>query len=415
MIEGNSIPMKAARLALGVVFTMLVLAVAANAGPLVTFQPDTMGVTANGTFRTPPIVITSAAGVSSVNLVITIPQNLTISTAVSSGNLACVTQGLGVSALFFSEWDPTARTISVSCTVTPGESIEVVRSIQFSTSAEITQCQMELGGSVTGGSGTALFGSLTISPPHTVSIDSYTVVPSQVESSGTTNCGVTTSDNLGHDVIYAWSDSGAGGSFSPSATVANPTYTAPVNETGSTVTIGLRCTVTCTQNPTVSITGSANLSVTSLPPNTLSVTSAPNSGASIAFSPSPDAAALTSPRAAPVTLSYMRSRQGIQVTAAAQDGATRPLWFDHWIIDGAAQPQGQRTITLNMSAANHTLTAVYATLVGDLNGDGHVDKADAQLIFLALLGETALTAQMNVDSSGTVDIKDARWILLHRF
>jgi len=398
----------------GIILIGLALTVPVSANPFVGFQPDTMGITANGTFRTPAITITGADGITEINVQIAIPQGITISTAVNSGNLTCVAKGSSATGLFFSEWDPIARTISITCQLTPGATDEAVRYIQFSTSASAAFCQIDLSGSVTGGTGTALFGSLAISPPHAISLVSCTATPAQVESSGTTNCGVSATDSFGHTPIYAWSDVGAGGAFLPSASVANPTYTAPANLTGSNMTIELRCVISCPQNASVTTTASVNLTVRPVPPNTIAVTSSPNPSASIAFSPTPDAASLASPRTAPVTLSYAAGAQGIQITAAKQDGAASPLWFDHLTVDGVDQPQAQRTVTLNVSSTNHTIVAVYAGPVGDINGDGHVNKADAQIILRALLAGSPSNPLYDVDLSGSVDINDARWIMVHR-
>ncbi len=50
-------------------------------------------------------------------------------------------------------------------------------------------------------------------------------------------------DSLGHTgLAYQWTDNGAGGTFSPSATAQNPTYTAAVNKTGSARTVTLTAT-----------------------------------------------------------------------------------------------------------------------------------------------------------------------------
>lgn len=99
------------------------------------------------------------------------------------------------------------------------------------------------------------------------------------------------------------------------------------------------------------------------------------------------------------------------LTAAKQDGSARPLWFDHWSIDGVDKPQGQLSVTINMNGSAHTAQAVYGRLVGDLDSDGIVGKQDAQVVLSAILGDTAKTAEMDVDGSGVVDLRDAKWIL----
>ncbi len=64
--------------------------------------------------------------------------------------------------------------------------------------------------------------------------------PTTVVSGGTTALSMTGVDSLGHTgLAYQWSDNGAGGTFSPSATAQNPTYTAPVNGTGAATNVTL--------------------------------------------------------------------------------------------------------------------------------------------------------------------------------
>lgn len=393
-----------------------VTAYCATAVPLVGFSPNSMSITASGTFRTPPITIQNATGVTAVSLTITIPIDITINTSVSSGNLECVNQGTSVNGLFFSEWDAATRRITVTAALSPGSNIEVIRSIQFSTSSTLTASQVTLGGSVTGGSGAALFGSLSLVPPHSVSVTTCTATPSTVDSSGSSSCSASATDSTGHTAFsYRWSDGNAGGTFSPSANSQNVTYRAPVNITGSDTTVTLRCDATCTQNATVSGYTTTALTVRSVPNKTINITSTPNTGASITYTPATDRAGKTSPQATTVAISYLQTATGISITAPKQDGAAHPLWFSHWSVDSVNQAEGTRAITVNMNLTDHSLCAVYGKLVGDLNQDGHVDKADAELILKALLGDATTTTEMDVDLSGTVDIKDAKWIMGHLY
>ena len=86
---------------------------------------------------------------------------------------------------------------------------------------------------------------ITVTAAHTVTVTA-TATPSTFLSGGTTQLLATAVDSSGHGgLAYAWSDNGAGGSFSPSATVRNPVYTAAVNSTGSAKTITFSVTVTC--------------------------------------------------------------------------------------------------------------------------------------------------------------------------
>ena len=53
-------------------------------------------------------------------------------------------------------------------------------------------------------------------------------------------------DNAAHGIAsWAWNDGGAGGAFTPSASVRNPTYTMPANTSGATRTVTLTVTAIC--------------------------------------------------------------------------------------------------------------------------------------------------------------------------
>ena len=64
--------------------------------------------------------------------------------------------------------------------------------------------------------------------------------PTTVANKGSIVLTATAVDALGHTgLAWSWSDNGAGGTFSPSATVQNPTYIAAANTTGSARKISL--------------------------------------------------------------------------------------------------------------------------------------------------------------------------------
>jgi hypothetical protein len=87
---------------------------------------------------------------------------------------------------------------------------------------------------------------------------------STVASGGTTALTAAAIDSLGHGIAsWAWSDGGAGGSFSPSSTVQDPSYTAAPNTTGSSRQVTLTATATCDGSPTVIDSESAVLTVQS--------------------------------------------------------------------------------------------------------------------------------------------------------
>lgn len=80
---------------------------------------------------------------------------------------------------------------------------------------------------------------------HTLAVSASASAP-RVVSGGTVTLSALGADSQGHTGLgWSWSDGGAGGTFSPSATVPRPTYTAPVNTSGSDKTITLVVTGTC--------------------------------------------------------------------------------------------------------------------------------------------------------------------------
>ena len=88
-------------------------------------------------------------------------------------------------------------------------------------------------------------GSNTVIASHTLSV-SASCAPTAVESGGTTSCSATATDSLGHAITsWHWSADTPGGSFSPSADVQTPTYTAAANLTGSDLLITLTAGATC--------------------------------------------------------------------------------------------------------------------------------------------------------------------------
>lgn len=170
----------------------------------------------------------------------------------------------------------------------------------------------------------------------------------------------------------------------------------------------------CSADPSVKDSGSVDLMVAPIPWKTISIASSPNSGAEIAYTPAKDAAKLESPQSAPLTISYQTS-PAVELTASDSDGAEHPRWFDHWVLDSEAQPEGQSTITFDMNDADHTAVAVYDELVGDLNSDGSVDRLDANVLLQALLGDLSTTVRMDVNRDAEYDLLDARWILNNTF
>ena len=112
--------------------------------------------------------------------------------------------------------------------------------------------------------------------PHTLSV-SATASPSTVASGGSTSLTASATDSRGHSMTtWFWSDGGAGGSFSPSANVQNPSYAAPANATASSRTITLTVTAACNGPVPISKSRSTTLTVQGVPPSGLTATAVSN-------------------------------------------------------------------------------------------------------------------------------------------
>jgi hypothetical protein len=117
---------------------------------------------------------------------------------------------------------------------------------------------------------------------HDLSVTAPAPSPATVPSGGTTSLSAGISDSDGHDAAsWTWNDGGAGGAFTPSASVQSPSYTAPTNETGSNIIVTLTVTATCDGAVALTDSDSTSLTVETFV-HTLSVT---------AGTPSPDTVA----------------------------------------------------------------------------------------------------------------------------
>ncbi len=84
-----------------------------------------------------------------------------------------------------------------------------------------------------------------------------------IPSGGSVALAASAADEEGHGVAtWAWDDGGAGGAFSPSAADQNPTYTTPVNTSGSDLSVLLTVTATCDGSPGMIMSDSISLTVT---------------------------------------------------------------------------------------------------------------------------------------------------------
>ncbi|MEN6357981.1 MAG: lectin like domain-containing protein [Armatimonadota bacterium] len=107
---------------------------------------------------------------------------------------------------------------------------------------------------------------LIVTGGHVVTLTGPTLTPSTIDPGKTTVCAITAIDSRCDLLKYRWSDSGAGGTFSPSVSAQNPTYTAPTNTTDGDKHINITCTATCTSISTTKATGTAVLTVTNPKP-----------------------------------------------------------------------------------------------------------------------------------------------------
>jgi len=101
---------------------------------------------------------------------------------------------------------------------------------------------------------------------HSLSVTAAANSPT-VGSGGTSNLTASYADNLGHGIAsWSWTDGGAGGTFSPSATVQNPSYKAPANTTGGNRTVTLTVSATCNGPSPRTASKSTSLTVLPAPP-----------------------------------------------------------------------------------------------------------------------------------------------------
>ena len=128
----------------------------------VVFSPDTLEIVPNADFKTPPIVVQNAGAVTSVRVNIAVPEDITVDSSQSGAYPVCVEKGSDVGALFLGEWHEPSREIRIVCTVNPGDTIEVIESIDFSTGLSVGTAQFTLTGNVNDGDLAADFGTLTL-------------------------------------------------------------------------------------------------------------------------------------------------------------------------------------------------------------------------------------------------------------
>ncbi len=100
---------------------------------------------------------------------------------------------------------------------------------------------------------------------------------------------------------------------------------------------------------------------------------------------------------------------GSLVTCTAQ--VVNGYHFDHWILDGAPQEDGNMALTVTMELAHNAIA--HYTAPADFNSDGRINEADISLIvgaFQSEIDETDYDARMDLDNSGVIDIIDVAMV-----
>jgi hypothetical protein len=192
---------------------------------------------------------------------------------------------------------------------------------------------------------------------HVFSVTANPPSPSTVASAGSTSLSAGFSDTGGHGVgTWSWDDGGAGGSFSPSASVQSPTYTAVANTTDSDRVVTLTVSGTCDGFPPLGDSDSTTLTVQPVA-HTLEVLA------------SADPMTVASGGSTSLTASYLDSRRAHIIAA----------WS--WDDDGASgtfSPSGtvwnpSYTAPVNTGETDLLVTL---TVTGICNGPGMLSDSD---------------------------------------
>ncbi len=244
--------------------------------------------------------------------------------------------------------------------------------------------------------------------PHTISFtQSPQVNPAVVDSGGVTQCTAGAVDSLGDEVTYTWSDGGAGGTFSPSASSQNPLYTASTNSSGADITVGLTCSARCSQGMGLTLAADPALTVhTTIPPQfdpdevwapvgfafetPHVVLNNPNCPSSVTFTIGvPDGISLDT-TAVNGSLACIRSGSGVDKLTADWDPDSRTMSVTATIPSPSQSVEiiSSITMTAEDGIPNPQLTIdgrpalsiqLFKPAPGDFNLDRTVDEADVAL------------------------------------
>jgi hypothetical protein len=239
--------------------------------------------------------------------------------------------------------------------------------------------------------------TVTSAPAHALTVVA-SASPATIASGASTVLSAIATDSQGHPgLTYAWSDGGAGGTFSPSAAVANPTYTPPVNTSGVSVTRALTVTVTCSADGSP-LSASGSVTVTSAPPHALTVT--------VAASPTTLASGASTVLGATVTdneghsgFTYAWSDGGVGGTFSPSAAAANPTYTPPVHVSGVSVTR-TLTATVTCSADGSPLSASGSVTVTCAAAHAITVVVSASATTLASGGSTKLTTKVTDSLAG---------------
>jgi hypothetical protein len=253
-------------------------------------------------------------------------------------------------------------------------------------------------GAITGSGSVTVTEAAESAVTHTLAANAY-ALPSTVASGGSTALTATATDSLSHSgITYAWTDNGAGGTFS-SKTSATPTYTAPGNTSGAAVTRTLTATVTCAST-TPTLTSSANVALTESPvTHTLTVTASASS-ATVASGGSTTLSATVTDSRSETGQTYLWSDNGAG-GAFSSTTVANPTYTPPANTTSAAVTR-TLTVTVTCAASSPTASASASTTVTVASASTHTltVAVSAAKTSLSYAGSTRVTAKVTDSQSG---------------
>jgi hypothetical protein len=206
--------------------------------------------------------------------------------------------------------------------------------------------------------------SLTVQPvEHSFVVVANPPSPATVSSGGAATLSATPSDSRLHGAVnWSWTDNGAGGSFSPSATVQSPTYDAPANTTDNDLIVTLSVSATCDGPVPLSDDDSTTLTVQPV-------------AHSLEVYASADPTAVESGGTSSLTANANDSRSGHSITAWEWDDGAAGGSFD----SSASVQNPSYTAPANVTGAD-----MLVTLTVNATCDGPVPLQDSDSVELTV-------------------------------